>query len=148
MSELVLSQNSISIQFSQDGYVNATKMCKDSGKEWKGYYRLNKTQDFLKVLSRSVKISTDLLIRTVSSGKNENRGTFIHPRVAINLAQWISPEFDVAVSELVDRYVNGEVTTEESQTVAETIAKTKRKGKKPVYDDSCDIYVRVYNCAL
>lgn len=34
MSEILNSTNNISIQFAQDGYVNATKMCKDSGKEW------------------------------------------------------------------------------------------------------------------
>jgi len=59
---------------------------------------LEKTRAFLRVLSRSVLISTDLLIKTQSGGLNENRGTWVHPQVAINIAQWISPSFDVKVS--------------------------------------------------
>ena len=38
------------------------------------------------------------MIQTVTGGKNEDRKTWAHPRVAINIAQWISPEFDVKVS--------------------------------------------------
>jgi len=59
---------------------------------------VGKTRAFLRVLSRSVLISTDLLIKTQTGGLNENRGTWVHPQVAINIAQWISPTFDVKVS--------------------------------------------------
>ena len=45
--------------------------------------------------------STDLLIQSVTGGKNENRKTWVHPQVAINIAQWISPEFDVKVSKWI-----------------------------------------------
>jgi hypothetical protein len=59
---------------------------------------LDKTKAFLLVLSRSVRIQTDLLIKTETGGLNENRGTWVHPQVAINISQWISPQFDVKVS--------------------------------------------------
>jgi hypothetical protein len=38
------------------------------------------------------------LIKVERKGKNENRATWVHPRVAINIAQWLSPKFDVQVS--------------------------------------------------
>jgi hypothetical protein len=50
-----------------------------------------KTKAFLRVLSRSVQIHTDLLLKIESGGLNENRKTWVHPQVAINIAQWISP---------------------------------------------------------
>ena len=31
----------------------------------------------------------------------KNRKTWVHPQVAINIAQWISPEFDVQVSKWI-----------------------------------------------
>jgi hypothetical protein len=34
-------------------------------------------------------------------GPNESRGTWVHPKVAINIAQWISPKFSVQVSEWI-----------------------------------------------
>ncbi len=41
-------------------------------------------------------ISTDLLIDTTTTGPNEFRGTYVHPDIAIHLAQWISAKFAVA----------------------------------------------------
>jgi hypothetical protein len=82
----------------EDGYVNVTNLCKAGNKRFKAWNRLEKTRAFLRVLSRSVLISTDLLIKTQTGGLNENRGTWVHPQVAINIAQWISPAFDVKVS--------------------------------------------------
>jgi hypothetical protein len=37
------------------------------------------------------------------SGNNETRATRVHPRVAINIAQWVSPAFDVAVNFLFSK---------------------------------------------
>ena len=82
----------------EDGYINVTNLCKAGNKQFKAWNRLEKTRAFLRVLSRSVLISTDLLIKTQTGGVNENRGTWVHPQVAVNIAQWISPAFDVKVS--------------------------------------------------
>ena len=81
-----------------DGYIDVTNFCQAGGKEFKHWNSLEKTQGYLRVLSRAVGSPTDLLIQTVTGGKNEDRKTWAHPRVAINIAQWISPEFDVKVS--------------------------------------------------
>jgi hypothetical protein len=44
-----------------------------------------------------VLISTDELIK-YKTGDIHIRSTWVHPQVAINIAQWISPQFDVKVS--------------------------------------------------
>jgi len=99
-----------------DGYVNATKMCQEAGREWKTYHRSNK--EFIEEVSRSVQNCTDLLIQQTTTGPNEDRGTWVHHQVAIHLAMWCSPVFAVAVTDLVTRYLTGRVTTEESQEAA------------------------------
>ena len=43
-------------------------------------------------------------------GGSANQGTWVHPRVATNLAQWISPKYDVLVSGIMDRYHRGDLT--------------------------------------
>jgi len=86
------------IENRDDGYINVTNLCKAGNKEFKAWNRTEKTQSFLKALSRSVNINTDLLIQSITGGKNEDRKTWVHPYVAINIAQWISPQFDVKVS--------------------------------------------------
>lgn len=82
----------------EDGYINVTNLCKAGNKQFKHWKCLEKTRAFLRVLSRSVGIPTDLLLKTQTGGLNENRGTWVHPQVAINIVQWISPAFDVKVS--------------------------------------------------
>jgi hypothetical protein len=49
------------------------------------------------------------------------KGTFVHPKLAIYLAQWCSAEFAVEVSELVFRYLSGGLTTGESVAAAQEV---------------------------
>lgn len=81
----------------EDGYINVSNLCKAGGKQFNGWNRLEKTKGFLKALSSSTQIHVDDLIK-YKTGSNSERATWVHPQVAINIAQWISPEFDVKVS--------------------------------------------------
>jgi hypothetical protein len=81
-----------------DGYIHATAICQAAGKLWADYDRLQQTKEFLDELSRSMGIPIDLLTHSVVRGPNDERGTWVHPYVAVNLAQWCSPKFAVQVS--------------------------------------------------
>ena len=78
-----------------DGYVNATAMAKASGKHLPHYFGTLRGRDYIQALQGSVGIPTDLLAQTVTTGPNGGRGTWVHPRLAVDLARWISPEFAV-----------------------------------------------------
>lgn len=78
-----------------DGYVNATAMCKANGKHLPHYRANDRTAQYLQALSGSVGIPTDLLMQTICAGPNDLRGTWVHPRLAVDLARWISPHFAV-----------------------------------------------------
>lgn len=96
----------------QDGYVNATAMCKAFGKLWYEYYRLDTTKEFVAELADSLKNSKrenpawDIII-TKRGGESHLKGTWIHPDLAINLAMWLSPKFSVKVSRWVREWING-----------------------------------------
>jgi len=92
--------NDVVIIIREDGYVNLTQLCKAGSKEFKAWFRNKNTETYLQVLSSSVQICTDDLIK-YETGSNENRATWGHPQVAINIAQWISPQFDVQVSKWI-----------------------------------------------
>ncbi|RYG55028.1 MAG: KilA-N domain-containing protein, partial [Alphaproteobacteria bacterium] len=72
-----------------DGYINATAMCKAAGKEWSNYRQNGSTTDFLAALETSLGIPRNLIVQSIGTGANEHRGTWVHPQVAINLAQWL-----------------------------------------------------------
>jgi hypothetical protein len=97
LEPLNLSDNYTIEYREEDGYINVTNLCNAGGKQFKHWNSIDKTKAFLKVLSSSVGISTNELIK-YKSGSNSERATWVHPQVAINIAQWISPEFDVKVS--------------------------------------------------
>ncbi len=83
-----------------DGYIDVTNLCTAGKKKFNDWNRLDKTKAFLKELSSSAGIPAVELI-TQNTGGNGNRHTWVHPQVAINIAQWISPQFDVKVSSWV-----------------------------------------------
>jgi len=85
----------------QDWYINATSMCKIAWKLFADYKRLNSTKEFLNELSPDMGIPITGLIQTIQGWTPELQWTWIHPQVAIHLAQWLSPKFAVAVSKWV-----------------------------------------------
>jgi hypothetical protein len=92
-----------------DGYVNATAMCKASEKQMKHYLENKTTRDFLAELSRVVGIPTTDLVIVTQGGRPELQGTWVHPKVAINLGQWCSAKFAVAVAHWVEDWMMGRV---------------------------------------
>jgi len=88
-------------QRKSDGFLDATAMCKATGKLFGHYKTLESTQAFLSALSTDIGYPISELIQSVKGGHPENQGTWVHPQVAINLAQWCSPEFAVLVSKWV-----------------------------------------------
>ncbi|MEY3896958.1 MAG: hypothetical protein RLZZ214_2479 [Verrucomicrobiota bacterium] len=71
-------------QRSKDGYVNATAMFEAAGKSVVDYTRLNDNKEFMNELEGSVRILTDPLVISTTTGPNELRGTWIHPDMAAN----------------------------------------------------------------
>lgn len=91
----------------KDGYINATEMCKADEKQWSNYAQNASSKAFIDELSRSLGIPRDSLIQQISTGSNESRGTWVHPQVAINLGQWLSPKFAVWVTQRIQEWVEG-----------------------------------------
>ena len=94
-------------QRASDGYMNATAMCKSVGKKFNDYYRLKNTTDFLTELSSVAGIPATGLIEIFKGGSPKNQGTWVHPDIAVNLAQWLSPKFAVKVSKWVREWLSG-----------------------------------------
>lgn len=98
--------DSIVEQRSTDGYINATALCGAAGKRWHNYLRNEATGSYLRVLSSKTLISVSDLIQEDRSGTGIP-ATWVHPKIAINLAQWLSADFAVQVSEWVFDWMSG-----------------------------------------
>jgi hypothetical protein len=131
-----------------DGYLNATAACKACGKLFADYKRLDSTQKFLDVLSQDTEIpvmgnpvtenpvagipttETEFpkkgLIEMTRGGIPSLQGTWVHPYIAINLAQWLNPKFAVLVSKWVfDWMTTGQTPKPAEQIESDRVSFTK-----------------------
>lgn len=104
-----IAENDVVSQRVTDGYFNATAMCKAAGKKINDYGRLSTTRAFLQELSSVTGIPVTGLVQSIQGGPPQLQGTWVHPQVAINLAQWLSPKFAVLVSRWVMEWSTGNV---------------------------------------
>lgn len=105
-----LEVNGVSITYRlNDGYIDATELCRAGGKLFKDWHRLQRSVDFLTELSiERRKLLSDLVIL----GNNAiHEHTWVDPQVATNIAQWLSPKISVKVSKWVYELITcGSVT--------------------------------------
>ncbi len=144
-------------QRSSDGYLNATDMCQASGKRLNNYLRTKTTKSFLIELSDfidknpvtpiGVTEQNQQLIQTMQGGTPEEQGTWVHPYVSINLAQWCSPIFAVLVSSWVFELLKeGSVSLNPNESSIQDVIKfTQAKAKKL---DNLSIIGNAKNIAL
>lgn len=118
-SQLIKFQegNALIYQRASDGYVNATQMCQSHGKEFKFWYRLSTSKQYIEALhndleERSVQKMHLPLIHIINEGQNYLRGTWIHPELAIELAGWLSTAFKIKVNRLILNWMSGNYRVE------------------------------------
>uniref|UniRef100_A0A6C0CY69 KilA-N domain-containing protein n=1 Tax=viral metagenome TaxID=1070528 RepID=A0A6C0CY69_9ZZZZ len=125
--------NGITIDSREDGYIDVTNLCKAGGKKFNDWNRLDRTHTFLQALKSTTGIPVVELIQYIIGGNGE-RHTWVHPQVAINIAQWISPEFDVKVSGWIyEVMLTGKVDIKNTKSYRELRAANKDKELKIQY---------------
>jgi len=109
----------------KDGYINATKLCKDGGKLLGHWSETQGSKQFVEEFKGSIGIPIDPL-EAIVTGPNNTRGTYAHPELIPHIASWVSPKFAVMVSRIVNNYLIKEYKEELYQKDVEL---GKRKDK-------------------
>lgn len=87
----------------------ASDMCKVNPKKtWSGYIRSRGSKEFIKELSELLQICRSSLIISDNLGKMSERGTWVHIKIAMDLARWISPRFALFMYDIFGRYFSGD----------------------------------------
>ncbi len=140
------------ISRSNDNYVNATMLCKAGNKKFFAWYRLDNTKNLISELASEERIHASLLI-DIKKGNSEKyeQGSWIHPKLAIHLAQWISPQFAIQVSSwIIDLLTKGkvEINLKYNSEIKEKDNKIKKlenlviqKQKREEYPEKNVIYI-------
>uniref|UniRef100_A0AAT9UQM7 KilA N domain protein n=1 Tax=Apapanepox virus TaxID=3049969 RepID=A0AAT9UQM7_9POXV len=108
------------IMMKENGFINATKLCKLGGKEFKKWIRLDGSKELIKTLEDAnnfwkVKSPGPDLARVIlevgteSKGKHqyEVAGSYVHQDLIPHITSWISPLFAIKVSKIINCYVSG-----------------------------------------
>ena len=123
-----------------DGFINATSLCKAANKKFGHWNVLESTKELIKQLSLKLNIPIEKLIDIKKDGLNKNRGSWIHPRLGVCLAQWLSVKFMLEVSEWIEEWKNiSEINSKKYIFSLENI--------EPDNDKSCvekDIQIRLH----
>ena len=102
------------IPLREDGYIFATGLCKAVGKRVNNWLRLKETKDLKNELGNKIEkddarisVSAKIQLIEVYKGGNDkyNQGTWIHPELGLNLAQWCSPNFSLQVSKWIKELI-------------------------------------------
>jgi hypothetical protein len=95
----------------EDNYINATQLCQAGNKKFSHWILLDTTKELINELECDAGIPASQLIDS-KKGNSSNfiQGSWIHPDLAIQLAQWISPKFALLVSKWIrNLFTNGYV---------------------------------------
>ena len=97
-----------------DGFINATEMCRIRNKKFNDWTRLDSTKELIIALQNQENLETgktDSKIIDIKLGKNAC--SWIHPDLAVHLALWIDKIFAIKVSRFVREIaISGHATLE------------------------------------
>jgi len=91
------------------GWVNATKLCNDGGKLFKNWIRLDNTKELIKAVQNENGYQSEVIkyVQTENIQEKDRNisGTYCHPYLIPHLATWISAEFALKVSKIINTYM-------------------------------------------
>src|SRR3981189_2925406 len=96
------------------GFINATKLCSDGGKELYRWYENQSSKDLLRCLTTKLGEDGDIesifvrkIVNTFNQTNNEKAvsGTYYNPLIIPYIACWISPDFAILVSDIVNDFL-------------------------------------------
>ena len=108
-SQMILVQNDA-------GYWNATLMASQGNTEWTAYNKTKGARDFAAEYAAELGVPTSELVKfEVSSQKGQRGVTWVRRRIALHFLGALSPGFANWAFGVIERYIDGKITTEESQ---------------------------------
>jgi len=101
-----LEIDGVKIECREDGYIDATALCKAACKNFSHWNANKKSKEFVDRLSKLLRIQINQIIILA---RNPHEHTYVHPLVATNVAQWISSDFSARVSVWLEEWKSAKI---------------------------------------
>jgi hypothetical protein len=103
------------VTFNAHGWINATVAAVRFDKVPNEWLRLGSTAEYIeKLASRMIESNTGksrITLVTTRRGNTANSGTWLHPKLAVKFARWLSVDFEIWCDEQIDALVRGDQHT-------------------------------------
>src|SRR5277367_4622610 len=151
------------VMMKTNGWVNASKMCKDGGKKFNDWTRLQSTKQLLETFNRLEASENTTDIKTEDGNTCGDRptgitatrcntlkivvennfsetgrlisGTYCPADLIPSIAGWISPEFQIKANRIINHYLVSEYKTKLAESEAQlAMAEVKLKIRKSAFE--------------
>ncbi|WP_025110071.1 KilA-N domain-containing protein [Pseudomonas sp. H1h] len=95
------------VRFNSEGWINATEVALSKGLRLDNWLRNKETEDYIQALSRHLNTSDSRDL--IQARRGRGGGTWLHPKLAVGFARWISPDFAVWADLHIDALLRGEM---------------------------------------
>jgi len=103
-TELMVKQfEGSNIFFMEDGYFNATSAAKVFGKRPIKWLESDEAKEYINHLSAKRTLQQNQLVITRKGSPESGGGTWMHPKLAIPFARWLSTEFAIWCDDQIDQ---------------------------------------------
>ncbi|WP_019410433.1 KilA-N domain-containing protein [Pseudomonas psychrophila] len=103
------------VRFNADGWLHATEIAERFGRKPAHWLELHSTKEYIERLSERMAESnigeSDITLVTTRRGNTSTSGTWLHPKLAVKFARWLSVDFEIWCDEQVDALVRGELNS-------------------------------------
>lgn len=100
------------VRFNGDGWLHATEIAERFGKKPAHWLELDTTGEYIRRLSHRMAESnigkSDITLVKTRRGNTATSGTWLHPKLAVKFARWLSVDFEIWCDEQVDALLRGE----------------------------------------
>lgn len=81
------------VRFNSEGWINATEIAKRERKRLDKWLATQETQDYIDALGRH--LNTPKKGDLIKAVRGRSGGTWLHPKLAVAFARWVSADFAV-----------------------------------------------------
>ena len=98
----------IQIPFLSDACFNATVAAKPFGKSTKDWLKTEETQEYIEAIGRKILLKQNQLVKVVNGAPSTGGGTWLHPKLGVMFARWLSADFAVWADEQIAGILAGD----------------------------------------
>jgi hypothetical protein len=114
----------------KNGYINATKLCKNNNKHFKGWLGTAHSNQLINRISIDENIPAENVITTIMKGHHDYRGTYVHRKLMPSIISWISADHAIKMNTILDIVLMAKPEQPEILELTNFLQKIEIKPKK------------------